>query len=108
MMTFNEFQDYVVKNAVNPEMGQSTCGTIAFCGLGLAGEAGEVANKIKKLHRDGDTPEMRDKIKDELSDVLFYAAQLADKMYWTFEDVAAHQVLKLAAANQRKKNESAF
>lgn len=47
---------------------------LAYLGLGLTGEAGEVADLIKKLLRDGTwAPE---RIGDELGDVFYYLAAL--------------------------------
>ncbi len=42
----------------------------------LAGEAGEVANVVKKMLRDGDSIELRQKMKEELIDVLIYLAKM--------------------------------
>lgn len=52
-------------------------GDIMYCALGLAGEAGEVADKVKKLYRDGYSPQQRGAILVELGDVMWYASQLA-------------------------------
>lgn len=56
-------------------------GDIRFFGLGLAGEAGEVANFIKKRWRDGDAHV--DKIRAELADVLAYTMMLAHALGMT-------------------------
>lgn len=55
---------------------------ISYTALGLAGEVGEVANQVKKIHRDDDgrlTPERRLKILDEMGDVLWYFFRLLDE-----------------------------
>jgi len=76
-------------------------GAIGYCALGLAGEAGEVANKVKKLLRDGDTPELRMKILDEIGDTLWYAAMLTDELKGDFSLVASANLKKL---DDRKRN----
>lgn len=62
--------------------------------LGLAGEAGEVADTIKKavFHRHGLD---RDVVIKELGDVLWYVAALATKLGVSLEDVAQRNVAKL-------------
>ena len=62
--------------------------------LGVAGEAGEVANYVKKgvFHEHGIKPE---KIKDELGDILWYVALIAETIHISLEDVAQHNVAKL-------------
>jgi NTP pyrophosphatase (non-canonical NTP hydrolase) len=50
-----------------------------FLALGLAGEAGEVANVVKKLLRDGDDQNLRADLGLELADVLTYLLLLADE-----------------------------
>ena len=42
----------------------------------LAGEAGEIANVVKKILRDGDSVELRRKVAEELVDVLIYIAKM--------------------------------
>ncbi len=53
---------------------------VIYCGLGLAGEAGEVAGKIKKLLRDGDTPEKRRAIVKEIGDSMWYIPRLLEEL----------------------------
>lgn len=76
--------------------------------LGLTGEAGEVADLIKKgiYHGRGfDTPKWvtpvtykrvaKEDVKDELSDVLYYISAMAQEFGFTLEDVARHNKDKL-------------
>jgi NTP pyrophosphatase (non-canonical NTP hydrolase) len=64
--------------------------------LGLAGEAGEVCDLLKKVHGHG-KPYEADKLKKELGDVLWYLANLADAHGFTLFDVAQTNVDKLRA-----------
>ena len=72
---------------------------IMYCGLGLAGEAGEVADKVKKLYRDGYSPLKRAEICKELGDVAWYMARLADEFQLPLSEVLQQNIDKL---NQRK------
>ena len=90
-MEFNEYQKLARLTAVYPEEHK-----VVYPALGLCGEAGEVADKIKKTVR-GDTPldEVTGNIADELGDVLWYLAILADDLEVDLEDVAKWTVDKL-------------
>jgi NTP pyrophosphatase (non-canonical NTP hydrolase) len=93
-MDFNEYQAAARETAQYPNMGAN----IYYPMLGLAGETGEVAEKIKKLMRDHDgvmTPERRDALKKELGDVLWYVAALCSELELRMADVAEHNIAKL-------------
>ena len=87
-MNFDEYQQRCKISAVYPENGTGLLEAITYCSLGLAGEAGEVANKVKKLMRDEDTIALRMKIMQEIGDVLWYAAMLADEMGVSLNNIA--------------------
>ena len=61
--------------------------------LGLCSEAGEVAGKVKKLHRDGDIRVVQ--ILDECGDVLWYLSQIAREFEIDLTDVARMNLKKL-------------
>ena len=69
---------------------------LSWNALGLAGEAGEVADLIKKqvYHQHGVDPEA---IKKELGDVLWYVAALCSNLDLTMEEVMQHNIDKLRA-----------
>lgn len=71
--------------------------------LGLVGEAGEVANKVKKVFRDDDgkfTEKRRDDIVNELGDILWYIAALADDMGVPLDVIARQNIEKLLKRDQ--------
>jgi len=77
---------------------------IIYPTLGLTGEAGEVANKVKKIIRDGsnkDDDSLVSEIKSEIGDCLWYIAVLASDFNIKLSDIASTNLEKLA---NRKKN----
>lgn len=68
--------------------------------LGLAGEAGEVADYLKKVHGHG-KPYDRTKLLGELGDVLWYLSNLADIHGMTLSEVAQGNVDKLRARHPK-------
>ena len=71
--------------------------SIVYPAIGLAGEAGEVANKVKKLIRDNPdmTDDIKEKIGDEIGDVLWYCAVLADDLGQSLSEIANRNLIKL-------------
>ena len=70
---------------------------LPYHALGLAGETGEVVEKIKKLWRDDDnqlTDAHKDAIAKELGDVLWYMARIADLVDRKLSDIAADNFAK--------------
>ena len=88
MMYFNTYQNIARKFRLKESSG------LAYAALGLAGEAGEVANKIKKVLRK-DPGITDDAILDELGDVLWYVAMIADDLGLGLYDVAERNIQKL-------------
>jgi len=67
--------------------------------MGLAGETGEVIEKVKHVIRDkgGElSDEKRELLKKEIGDVLWYAAELSRQLGLSLNDVAALNIQKLA------------
>ena len=70
--------------------------------VGIAGEAGELCNKIKKMMRDGLTKEeLRDTIKGEISDCMWYVAALATEFNLSFSDILSFNLNKLYDRKER-------
>jgi len=68
---------------------------LAFHANALAGEVGELCNIVKKLWRDGETPELLDKLDEELVDILIYMIQIIRTVDTDFDAVweDKHEVL---------------
>jgi len=72
--------------------------------LGLVGEAGEIAEKIKKLVRDHNTDLAKldmDDMAKELGDTLWYIATLADYFGFTLDEIGTRNIKKLADRDAR-------
>jgi NTP pyrophosphatase (non-canonical NTP hydrolase) len=77
---------------------------LLYVALGLAGEVGEVANKIKKVYRDSGgevTEASRAAIADEAADCLWYLAMLCTELDICLDDVAQANLAKLASRQAR-------
>ena len=98
-MTLNDYQKEALSTAV-----YGSGSKIIYPTLGLAGEAGEVADKVKKVLRDndGNFDEWRKiQIAAEIGDVLWYIAALTNDLGYTLEDIAKLNIGKLS---QRRAN----
>lgn len=73
---------------------------IVYPTLGLVGEAGEVAEKVKKMLR-GDGNLDRGETVKELGDVLWYVANLANDLGYRLSDVAQGNIDKLRSRKER-------
>lgn len=102
IMTFEEYQKTSRRFAIYPNSGNN----ISYPTLGLANEAGEVAGKVKKVFRDGTgipTDEEKEKIADEIGDVLWYCAQLATELGYSLSGIAGNNIDKLSSRMERGK-----
>lgn len=101
-MTFKEYQEESRKTAIYPNKDNN----FIYPVLGLVGEAGEVAEKIKKVLRDKEgivDEESREKITKELGDVLWYLSQTATELNLSLEEVANNNIEKLKSRQERGK-----
>lgn len=99
-MIFADYQRRSRATAVYPGAGDN----LLYPTLGLCGEAGEVAEKIKKMVRDdggvlGD--ERRAALAKELGDVLWYVAQIATEADLDLSEVAEANLSKLLSRQER-------
>lgn len=77
---------------------KDTSSELRYLALGLAGEAGEVANNVKKIYRDDRsllTIDRRRQVEEELGDVLWYVAVLAKEINADLGTVAEGNLAKL-------------
>ncbi|MDD4625094.1 MAG: nucleoside triphosphate pyrophosphohydrolase family protein [Candidatus Paceibacterota bacterium] len=101
-MEFNQYQEEARKTAIYPGQGSNYIYPV----LGLVGEAGEVAEKVKKIIRDsnGDiSEEKKADIEKELGDVLWYLANFAEELGIRLEDIAEKNIEKLKSRQERGK-----
>lgn len=100
MLTANDYQSAALRTAIYPNQGQN----IVYPSLGLVGEAGEVAEKVKKVIRDNEgvlTDPTRETIALELSDVCWYVAVLAQELDYSLEEIMQMNLDKLASRAER-------
>lgn len=95
MNNFTEYTDFVKSMKVYPERH-----AIIYPALGLCGEAGEIAEKVKKYLR-GDRELDKDALLSELGDPLWYLTSLADDLGFTLQDVVDRNQEKLTSRKDR-------
>lgn len=93
--TFREYGEFVKSMKVYPEKH-----AIVYPALGLAGESGEIAEKVKKYLR-GDKGLDKEGLLKELGDPLWYITSLADDLGFTLQDVVNANVEKLSSRKER-------
>jgi len=99
-MELGDYQQRSRATAIYPGAGEN----LLYPTLGLCGEAGEVAEKVKKMLRDDAgvlTEERRAALAAELGDVLWYAAQVATEAGLALDAVAEANLAKLASRSGR-------
>lgn len=103
MITFEDYQRGAMTTAIYPGKGQ---GNWIYPALGLAGETGEICEKIKKSIRDDNgkmTDERRELLRKELGDVLWYIAALSSELGFPLQEVAEANLAKLAKRKETGK-----
>lgn len=98
-MTLNEYQQKALETALYPQEFK-----IIYPALGLTGEAGECADKVKKVIRDNNkefTSEKKIEIAKEIGDVLWYCATLANDIGFSLETIGQMNYDKLCSRKRR-------
>lgn len=99
-MKINEYQQEALRTAIYPARGEN----ISYPALGLTGEAGEVADKIKKIIRDQGgilTENNKVELAKELGDVMWYVASLAAELEYSLEEICEMNIEKLKGRTER-------
>ena len=102
MLSFKDYEEKVLDFAKD-----TIRNDLAYAGLGLVGEAGEVAEKIKKIRRDRDKITLGDmdlryrEIAKELGDVLWYINLMCNQIGYSLEEVAQTNIDKLSDRQSR-------
>ena len=96
-MNFNEYQEMTKQTAKYPQDK-----ALEYLTLGITSEAGEVADKVKKIIRDGGSlDEKRKDIMGEVGDVLWYVAQIGLVIGFSLEEIAKKNIEKLLDRKER-------
>ena len=96
-LTFLDYQEAADALAFYPDRGQN----LTYPVLGLAGEAGEVCEKLKKAIRDSKGAIDLAEMKKELGDVLWYINAVSYELGLTLEEIAEANLLKLQSRRAR-------
>lgn len=95
-MEFDEYQKLASRTATFT--GKQEEHQLMYLTLGIAGESGEIAEKIKKIIRNDNgvvSVEKREALKQEIGDVLWYLSQLSRVLGYRFSECAEANVKKL-------------
>lgn len=98
-MELNDYQQEASRTAIYPQEMK-----IVYPTIGLAGETGEVAEKVKKVIRDHGgmfSEEQKREIAKELGDVMWYIASIATDMGYTMDDIARINIEKIRSRSER-------
>lgn len=94
-MNFNQYQEEVKRTAITKLTGIAE---VSYSVLGICGESGEVAEKIKKIIRDKDSiisEEDRVLLLKEAGDILWYISKFLSDIGWTLEEAILTNVEKI-------------
>jgi len=100
-MTFDDYQQQALATNIKTNDVQTDRSILA---LGVAGEAGEVADKWKKIlcYQDGEFTDLDvEELSKELGDVMWYIAVFADSFGLKLDAIAEKNLAKLADRAER-------
>lgn len=103
-MKIDDYQNWTEETYVGPTGSMGTPGKLDYLMLGLIGEAGELANKHKKLYRDNNgllTIPKAEELAQELGDIQYYIAQIALVLGYTMEEILELNKSKLVSRMNR-------
>ncbi len=98
-MDMDDYQEQAIQTLQNMNVP-----LLMYAALGFAGEAGEVANKVKKVYRDDNgvlTDERRLQIAKELGGALWYLAVTAKQAGFSLDDIAFMNLMELRSRRER-------
>ena len=102
-MTLNDYQKDALVTAM---FSGNELLDICHWTLGITGEGGEIAEKVKKIIRDNNaviSDEVKAEIVKEIGDVLWYLAVLAKQLGVSFEEIGQANIAKLRSRQARDK-----
>ena len=115
---FDDYQEFTRTTAVYPDAGDGSFNSLSYCILGLTGEAGEVAEKVKKRFRKGGAKaferergnilplvttleDFTEELTKELGDVMWYLARIADELQVPLSEIVKRNKDKLVSRKAR-------
>ena len=101
MMTLDEYQKEALVTAL---FSGNELKDLSHWVLGVTGEAGEIAEKVKKIIRDKDghlDDDAKAELAKEIGDVLWYLAVLAEHLGVSFDEIAKMNIAKLRSRQAR-------
>ena len=112
-MDFDSYQKFTLSTAIYPGAGTGSPEAVVYCALGIAGEAGEIHEKLKRLVRGSSSrpggfqalatlsEEDRLALAKEAGDVFWYLSRLIDELGLSLSEVIASNVEKLSSRRDR-------
>ncbi len=108
MNDFDVYQSLAITTAAYPQAEGSGTGNLVYPAMGLAGEAGEYLDKVKKNWRNNNSmsasnlsPDQKLEFIKELGDVLWYLAASAIELGYSLQEVATINIKKLEDRRNR-------
>jgi len=98
-MRGKDYQQFTKQTAIYPREK-----ALEYCVLGLVGEAGEIANKVKKIIRDYEgqvSEDMKKDLSKEYGDVLWYIARGLDELGFDMGEIMKENIDKLLDRKKR-------